>query len=68
MIAWMGGFYLAVILIGFSLAIPLFVFAYLRGQAKEAWTISLLLPAVAWLGFYLLFVRLLHLPFVDGLL
>lgn len=65
---WTGGFYLVIILIGFPVAIPLFVLAYLRGQAKEAWIISLLLPALAWLGFYLLFVRLLHTPFADGLL
>jgi hypothetical protein len=67
-VAWMVGFYLAISLIGFPRAIPLFICAYLRGQAKEAWSISLLLPAVAWLGFYLLFVRLLHLPFGEGLL
>ena len=67
-IAWMGGFYLAVILLGFPLAIPLFVFAYLRGQAKEVWFLSALLSGLAWLGFYLLFVRLLHTPFADGLL
>ncbi len=68
MIAWIGGFYLAVILIGFPRAIPLFVFAYLKGQGKEAWIISILLPALAWLGFDLLFVRLLHIPFAGGLL
>jgi hypothetical protein len=67
-VAWMVGFYVAVILIGFPRAVPLFVLAYLRGQAKESWILSLLLPALAWLGFYLLFVRLLHLPFADGLL
>ena len=67
-VAWMGGFFLAVILIGFPRAIPLFVFAYLKGQAKEAWIISILLPTLAWLGFDLLFVRLLHVPFAEGLL
>lgn len=66
--AWLGGFFLSVILLGFSLAIPLFVFAYLKGQGRESWILSVILAAVAWLGFYLLFVRLLHLPFGEGLL
>jgi len=67
-IAWIGGFYVAIILIGFPRAIPLFVFGYLRIQGKESWALSILLAALAWLGFDLLFVRLLHTPFADGML
>ncbi|MDR7484906.1 MAG: tripartite tricarboxylate transporter TctB family protein [Armatimonadota bacterium] len=67
-ITWMGGFYLGVLLIGFPRAVPLFVFAYLRGQAGESWITALLLAASAWLGFTLLFVNLLHIPFADGIL
>ncbi len=66
--AWMVGFYLAIILIGFPRAVPLFVLAYLRVQGRERWAISLPLAAAAWLGFYLVFIRLLHLPFDGGLL
>lgn len=66
--AWLGGFLLAVTLLGFSRAIPLFVFAYLKGPGRETWTVSILLSALAWLAVHLLFVRLLHLPFPDGLL
>ena len=66
--AWIGGFYLAIILIGFPRAIPLFVFGYLKMQGKERWLLSILLAVLAWLGFDLLFVRLLHTPFADGLL
>ncbi|MBI3975154.1 MAG: hypothetical protein HY334_02075, partial [Armatimonadetes bacterium] len=68
MIAWVGGFLLTVIVIGFTRAIPLFVFTYLRRQGREGWILSLLLAAFAWLVFQMLFVRLLHLPFADGLL
>lgn len=67
-VAWMGGFFLAIILLGFPRAIPLFVVAYLRGQGRESWILSVALAAVAWLGFYGLFIRLLHLPFAPGLL
>jgi hypothetical protein len=68
MVAWLGGFCLAIILIGFPRSVPLFLFAYLRGQAREAWMSSVVLAAIGWLGFYLLFVKLLHVPFADGLL
>lgn len=67
-VAWLGSFFLAIILLGFPRAIPLFVFAYLRGQGRESWILSVTLAAVAWLGFYGLFIRLLHLPFAPGLL
>jgi predicted Kef-type K+ transport protein len=67
-LAWIGGFYLAIMLIGFPRAIPLFVFGYLKGQGKESWWLSVLLAALAWAGFDLLFVRLLHTPFADGLI
>jgi hypothetical protein len=67
-VAWMVGFYVAIILIGFPRAVPLFVLAYLRVQGRERWIIALSLAAVAWLAFYLVFVRVLHLPFDDGLL
>lgn len=67
-LAWIGGFYLAIVLIGFPRAIPLFVFGYLKGQGKEPWLLSIVLTALAWVGFDLLFVRLLHTPFADGLL
>lgn len=67
-VAWIGGFYLAIILIGFPRAIPLFVFGYLKAQGKERWLLSILLAGLAWLGFDLLFVRLLHTPFADGFL
>jgi len=65
---WIGGFLAAIVLLGFPVAVPLFVFAYLRGQAKEGWLTTLILVAIAWFGFTAVFVRLLHLPFLEGLL
>ncbi len=67
-VVWLVGFLLAVMLVGFPRAIPLFVFAYLQGAGREGWVRSLLLAAVAWAIFQMLFIRLLHLPFADGLL
>jgi len=65
---WIGGFFLAIVLLGFAVSIPLFVFAYLKGQAKERWLLTLVLVGLAWFIFDALFVDLLHLPFSQGLL
>jgi len=65
---WVAGFFASVVLFGFPIAIPLFVFAYVKGQGKEGWLPSLLLSALALLGFHVLFVRLLHVPLPVGLL
>jgi len=65
-VAWMVGFFAAIALIGFPYAVPLFVFLYLRLQGREGWIFSLLFGAAVWLFFYLVFDRLLHLPFPAG--
>lgn len=66
-VAWILGFFFSVILFGFQVAVPLFVFAYLRSN-REAWQLSGALAAVAALLFHFLFVTLLHLPLPPGLL
>ncbi len=66
MFAWLLGFALAVWLSGFHIAIPLTVFLFLKIQGHESWTLSLSLTAVAYLFFWGLFDRLLHLPFPES--
>jgi len=65
-IGWMLGFFAAIVLLGFPIALPLFVFLYLKLQGREGWTLSLVFTLVAWGIFYGLFDRLLHLPFLAG--
>jgi len=65
-IGWILGFFAAILLAGFPVAVPLFVFLYLRIQGKEGWTFSAIFTLVVWGGFYLLFDQLLHLPFPAG--
>ena len=65
---WIGGFILAVFLIGFPLAVPLFMISYLRLQGRENWAWSVGLTAGAWGFFYFVFQRLIHMQFEDGLL
>lgn len=65
-IAWMLGFFGAIALVGFPLAVPLFVFLYLKLQGREKWVLSAVFTAVVWALFYGIFDRLLHLPFPAG--
>jgi Tripartite tricarboxylate transporter TctB family len=66
--SWIFGFFLGIWLLGFVITIPLLVFSYLKLYSGERWGLSIILTAVAWLAFYALFVRLLHLPFPEGLI
>ena len=63
---WVAGFILTVYLVGFPLAVPIFIFSYLSFQGRVGLPLSVTLTAVAWLFFYGLFQRTLHLPFEDG--
>src|ERR1051326_107471 len=51
---------------GFGYCVPLIVFLYLKVQSRESWLLSGGLALIAWLFFYGLFDRLLHIPFPDG--
>ena len=63
---WMLGFLAAIVLLGFPIAVPLFVFLYLKLQGGEGWVISIVITAAVWGVFYGLFDALLHLPLPSG--
>jgi ABC-type sugar transport system permease subunit len=63
---WTLGFFFMVLLIGFPIAVPLFVFLYMKLQGKEKWGTSLILTFVAWASFYGLFVKFCDVPFMEG--
>jgi TctA family transporter len=65
-IGWTLGFFLAIWLLGFNLAVPVATFLYLKVGAREGWPITVVLTLVAWLFFYGLFDYTLHLPFPKG--
>ena len=64
--SWIFGFFAGIWLLGFKIAVPAFVFLYLRIQSREGWGLSLALTGAAWLVFWGLFNKLLSLPFPDG--
>lgn len=68
MFSWLVGFFFGIWLLGFPIAIALMMFTYLKFQGRESWVLSSGLTVIAWLFFWGLFVRLLNLPFPEGLL
>jgi len=64
-IAWIFAFYLALWLLGFSLAIPVTMFLYLKVEGREKWPITIILTLVAWGFFYGVFDYGLSVPFPD---
>jgi hypothetical protein len=67
MFAWLFGFFFLVLFLGFKLGIIIMVFSYLRFQGKESWFLSTILTVFAYGFFWGLFVKVLTLPFPDGL-
>jgi putative tricarboxylic transport membrane protein len=65
-VGWIIAFLAAIVLFGFGIAVPLFVFVYLKVQGKAGWIFSAVFTAAVWGFFYGLFDLLLHLPFPDG--
>lgn len=66
MFTWLVGFLGLIWFLGFPIGIPVMMFSYLRFQGKESLLTSIILTAIAWAGFYGLFVKLLTLPFPEG--
>ena len=64
---WMYGFALALWLIGYYIAIPLMVLAYML-RHRETLVMTIALPAGAGLATWVIFGHYLHLPFPPGIL
>jgi putative tricarboxylic transport membrane protein len=67
-VLWTSGFFLAIWLIGFSYAVPLTIFLYLKFAGNEKWPMTLVVTFFSWLFYWGLFERLLRVPFPEGLL
>lgn len=67
-IGWILGFGFLIFFLGFHIAIPFFIFLYVKVVGRYRWGFSFLLGAIAWAFFYGLFDRMLHLPFPNGLI
>ena len=65
-VGWILGFFATIVMLSFPIAVPLFVFLYLKIQGRETSGRSLIFALVVSAIFYGIFDRLLHLPFPDG--
>ncbi len=66
-IAWFSGCAVAIYFLGFLVAIPLFLFSFLKFWAKESWLMSLVLAAAVPAIVYFTFVYILSVPLHTGL-
>ena len=67
-IGWTVGFFAAIWLLGFPIAVPLMILLYLKMAGKESWLMTALVTFFAWLFYWGLFEKLLNVPFPEGLL
>jgi Tripartite tricarboxylate transporter TctB family len=68
MSAWILGFALAVLLLGFKLSSGLASLAFLRFGAHERWKLAILISLGTYLFFYVAFDYALNIPFPPGLI
>ena len=61
-VSWMAGFILMIWLLGFLIGMPLFIFLYLKFQARESWAMTSIGTVVAAVFIIGLFDRFMHLP------
>jgi hypothetical protein len=66
--SWFFGFFFGCWLVGFTITIPVIVFSYMYLHGKEKLWLAATLTVVAFIFYYSLFVRLLNLPFPDGVI
>jgi TctA family transporter len=65
-ILWTVGFFTAIWLLGFSYAVPLTIFLYLKFAGRENWPITLAVTFCSWVFYWGLFERVLNVPFPEG--
>ena len=62
------GLYLLVMIVGFHVAVPIFLFAFLRFYARVSWTLVLVLTAGILLLMIGVFDQLLYVPWPESLI
>lgn len=65
-VGWIFGFFALIILVGFQIAIALFVFLFTRLYGREGWQTCIGLAAVCWIIVYVVFVVMLKSNLYPG--
>jgi hypothetical protein len=61
--AWIIGFFVMIVLFGFLVSVPVFVLLCMRILGGEPWWSSVAVAFSSWAFVYIVFDRLLHIPF-----
>jgi tripartite tricarboxylate transporter TctB family protein len=64
--AWIAGFVVLVAVVGFPVAVPIFMASYLGLESRVGWRMAAGLTVAAWAFFHGVFQWLLRLPFESG--
>jgi len=67
-LSWLAGFLVGVWLIGLMPTMGAFMFFYMATAGRTRWSTALVITLALWLGFYVLFGKLLHVPWPPSLL
>jgi len=65
---WLVGLLVGVAAIGLLPALGLYAFSYMVSAGRTRWVLALVVTLSLWAGFYVLFVKLLHVPWPPSLL
>jgi TctA family transporter len=67
-VLWLIGFLIAVAAIGMMPSIGIYMFLYMVTAGNTRWPTALIITVALWTGFYVLFVRFLHIPWPPSFL
>jgi len=65
---WLVGLLVGALVIGLMPALGLYMFLYMSTSGKTPWPMALIITVSLWIGFYVLFDKLLHVPWPPSLL
>ncbi|WP_206812845.1 tripartite tricarboxylate transporter TctB family protein [Paradesulfitobacterium ferrireducens] len=66
--SWAVGLFLLLYVVGFLVAIPIYLFLFLKVRSQEKLVFSLIFSLVSWGALYLFFGMVLHIPLYEGII
>lgn len=65
---WVTGLLVLIWILGFQIAMPLFMFLYVKVRSREGWMLSIVLTVAAWAVAYFVFGHVLRIPLYEGII
>lgn len=67
-LSWLAGLFILIYVVGFIIAIPIYLFLYLKVKSDEKLVFSSLFSLITWGALYVFFVLILHIPLYPGII